>query len=517
MSETEPIRVLYMEDDAGLARLVQKQLERAGYAVDIARDGEEGLAMYATGSYEVVAVDQKMPGHDGLGAIRRLASMGPLPPIVMVTGTGDEQVAVEAMKLGARDYIVKDAEGGYLDLLPSVIEQVLHEHRLVEEKQRAEEALRASEARYRRLVQLVPDIIYLLDHEGKIVFITRPVEALGYRPDELLGTPFEAIVHPDDRRKARNAFVERRTGDRATRSLEIRLLTKRGVARDHDIKYTRVTISARGVWDVPDDQIEQPGKRFLGTLGAARDITERKRLEAAAQEAEKLRAIRDLADGVAHNFNNLLTGILGYATFIREQLKERNAPMNDVESLIGCVKRASNLTEQLRMSAAPLHAAVEPVALNPLLRQLAADCRASLAENVELVVNTPERRLLIRAAADTVRRALLNICINAQEAMPNGGTLTITADTERRKSADGEADFAGITITDTGEGIPGEVLPKIFDPFFSTKGTVGVGLSLAVTQRVIEDHGGMIEVASTPAKGTTFRVILPRVRTGDRE
>ena len=142
MPNTKPIRILYMEDDPGLARLFQKKLERAGYPVDIARDGEEGLAMYHTGSYDVVAMDQAMPVHNGLEVIRILASQGPLPPTIMVTGAGSEKIAVEAMKLGASDYIVKDVDGGYLDLLPAVIERVLQQQRLIEEKQRAEESLR---------------------------------------------------------------------------------------------------------------------------------------------------------------------------------------------------------------------------------------------------------------------------------------------------------------------------------------------------------------------------------------
>jgi two-component system sensor histidine kinase/response regulator len=142
MAKTKPIRILYMEDDPGLARLFQRRLRRAGYIVDVARDGEEGLAMYTERFYDVVATDQAMPIHSGLEVIRILAAQGPLPPTIMVTGTGSEQIAVEAMKLGASDYVVKDVDGGYLDLLPAVIDRVLQQQRLMEEKQQAEEALR---------------------------------------------------------------------------------------------------------------------------------------------------------------------------------------------------------------------------------------------------------------------------------------------------------------------------------------------------------------------------------------
>jgi len=146
MPDAKPIRILYIEDDPGLARLFQRKLSRAGYLVDIARDGQEGLAMYNAGTYDVVATDQAMPIHSGLDIIEILASQGPLPPTIMVTGTGSEQIAVEAMKLGASDYIVKDVDGGYFDLLPTVIQRVLHRQRLLEEKRQADEALRESAA-----------------------------------------------------------------------------------------------------------------------------------------------------------------------------------------------------------------------------------------------------------------------------------------------------------------------------------------------------------------------------------
>ncbi|MBN1255378.1 MAG: diguanylate cyclase [Deltaproteobacteria bacterium] len=144
MTKHESIRILYIEDDPGLARLVQKRLGRVGYEVDIAADGEEGIAKYEADSYDLMFVDQTLPVYDGLEVIRKLGSQGVLPPTVMITGTGDERVAVEAMKLGAGDYIVKDVEGGYLELLPSVVEKVLDQRRAITEKQRAEEALKES-------------------------------------------------------------------------------------------------------------------------------------------------------------------------------------------------------------------------------------------------------------------------------------------------------------------------------------------------------------------------------------
>jgi signal transduction histidine kinase len=142
MNPSSSIRLLYMEDDVGTARLLQKTLERAGFRVTLARDGAEGLSLYDSSEFDVIAVDQHMPNYDGLAVIRELLARGPLPPLIMITGTGDEAVAVDALKLGAGDYIVKDVDGHYLELLPSVIEQVQRQHQLVEQTRQNEVALR---------------------------------------------------------------------------------------------------------------------------------------------------------------------------------------------------------------------------------------------------------------------------------------------------------------------------------------------------------------------------------------
>ena len=147
MSQSKPIRILYIEDDHDLAALVRLRLGKAGYLVDIAHDGAEGLTKCTTNSYDLLAVDHSLPVRDGLEVIGILASRGPLPPTIMITGSGDEKIAVETMKRGADDYIVKDLAGGWLDLLPGVIERVLAQRRLAREKEQIEQELRESERR----------------------------------------------------------------------------------------------------------------------------------------------------------------------------------------------------------------------------------------------------------------------------------------------------------------------------------------------------------------------------------
>jgi len=172
-----PIRILLMEDDPGLASLCQARLKRAGYIVDHACDGEEGLARYHERAYDVVLLDHGMPVYDGLEVLRRLVSQGPLPPVVMVTGSGNEQVAVEALRLGARDYIVKDVDCGYLDLLPTVIERALRQHR-------AEEYTRLAA----KVFENVSEGILITDHQGQIISVNEAfTEITGYAAEEVVG------------------------------------------------------------------------------------------------------------------------------------------------------------------------------------------------------------------------------------------------------------------------------------------------------------------------------------------
>jgi len=198
MAETTVTRILYMEDDTGLARLLKKHLERSSYLVDLARDGEEGLSLLAGGGYAAALIDYDMPVLSGIEVMRQLASLEHAPPVIMLTGNGNEQIAVQAMKLGAADYLVKDVEMGYLELLPIVIEQVLRRGRLLAEREAILNEARESEERYRKLVELSPDGISV-HCQGRFEFINPAgAEILGALScAELVGRPVLESVHPD--------------------------------------------------------------------------------------------------------------------------------------------------------------------------------------------------------------------------------------------------------------------------------------------------------------------------------
>ena len=179
MPSPKPVRILYMEDDEGLARLLQRKLRREGFIIDLAHDGKKGLAMFEANPYDVLLLDHRMPGYSGLEVIHRLVSGERLPPTVMVTGVGDETTAVEAMKLGAGDYIVKDAAGGYLDLMPVVVEKILNRKHLVDAKEKAEKEMRQAYDNLEKLVyERTEDLLQANNALKKEISERRRAEAL---------------------------------------------------------------------------------------------------------------------------------------------------------------------------------------------------------------------------------------------------------------------------------------------------------------------------------------------------
>ncbi len=197
MSHSQPVRILYMEDMEALARLFQKNLSREGYVVDLAADGNRGLAMYEAGSYDIVILDHQMPGKNGLEVLDTLLSKGELPPTIMLTGAGNENIAVEAMKLGVSDYIVKDTQNGYLELMPAVIERALENHLIRMEKRRAEEELRrANDELELRVNRRTKDLAAAMENLRREIVVRTEAEARISRQHEFLDTVLESLTHP---------------------------------------------------------------------------------------------------------------------------------------------------------------------------------------------------------------------------------------------------------------------------------------------------------------------------------
>ncbi|MGE3540353.1 MAG: ATP-binding protein [Candidatus Tectimicrobiota bacterium] len=530
MTTPAPVRVLVMEDDPGQGRLVQRSLERAGYQVDVTQDGETGLAQYQQHKHDVLLVDHQMPGKDGMAVLRSLAT-GLLPPTIVVTGHGDEAIAVEAMKLGAGDYIVKDVDGRYLTLLPTVIERVLHQQRLLNQKQQAERALqetlatlearvkartadlqranarlraevserrRAEEAlgRLMRRQKLILDCagegIYGVDWQGRTTFVN-PAAArmLGWEVEELIGQLIHEVVHgrqhegksPSDACPLRASFQD----GAVLHVNEDTLWRQNGTS--FPAAYTSTPL-------------REEGGEVVGAVVVFQDITERQRAAREMQRADRLALVGQLASGLAHEIGTPLNVIAGNAELLRMQLQDQQVSTAELDAIIEHVERITYLVEQLLTFARAQPRAMTPcdlhIPLSNAIRLLESRFRR---EGIDLTLDLPADLPPIWGAKEQLEQVFLNLLVNAWHAMPAGGDLTIRAYTT------GDTGVR-VTFQDTGAGIASADLPRVFEPFYSTKGDKGTGLGLAICRQIVENHCGSIQLDSTPGVGTTVTIDL---------
>jgi len=525
VTESEPIRILCMEDDPGLARLVQKKLGRAGYIVDLAYDGEEGLDKHATGTYDALIVDQAMPGCDGLEVIRILASQGRLRPTVMVTGAGDERIAVQAMKLGAHDYIVKDADGRYLQLLPTVVGRAIEQQRLVDQRQRAEDGLRESEARYRGLFEGVPVGLYRTTSHGQILDANPAlVQMLGYPDREaLMALDANALYVSAEDRQRWQTLMDR---EGVLRGFEMQLRR-----RDGTLIWVRDTARVIPGGDAQTHYYE----------GSLEDITERKRLEERVRQKDRMAALGRLAGGIAHDFNNILTGITLSAQML---LAERRLPRDlvpDLESIVEDARRAARLVAQILDFARGSYFETHPVEMRTFIHGTADVLRRTLPENIQILMELGPGEYVVDANPDRLEQVLVILAANARDAMtssssdfgelsrtdvgeigravemPEGGELRIGLSRIDLRPAEeppvagmGIGEWVCLSVSDTGVGISPDAMPHLFEPFFTTKDLgQGTGMGLAQMHGIVTQHGGHIGVTTDVGRGTTFYIYLP--------
>ncbi len=543
MNTSGPVHVLYMEDDVGLAMLFQRSLKAAGYSVDLAADGDKGLAMFEAGSYDVVVVDQKMPGMNGLDVIKHLSEQRKLPPTIMLTGAGSETVAVEAMKMGAGDYIIKDAEGGYLKLMPSLIDRVLRHHRLVEEKQRAEEALKRahdeleirvkertaellftneklrqeiaerrraeealkeSEARMRLVIETSPVGIQIV-RDGAYQYVNPAfVKMFGYDDaGEIIGLPVEALYVPEDRDFVKMKRKAGLSGVQTTQYGELRGLKRN--EESFEVSF----------WQATMEFLDEPS-----LIGFIVDVSEQNALRAQLLQAQKMEAIGTLASGIAHDFNNILSVITGYMDIALEDVDKGSGLESYLQRVQAASDRAADLVKQILALSRKGEQEKKPIPVTPLVKEIIKFLRASIPATIEIHYSIAADLGQVLAVPTQIHQVIMNLCTNAAHAMrEKGGILRISVEgVELGKDfiaqhADlSPGPYLKLTVKDTGHGIPPKVRQRIFEPYFTTKKQgEGTGLGLAVVHGIVKSHGGTITVESEVDKGSTFCIYLPVV------
>lgn len=490
-----PLRVLVADDDTADVELCFRALRKAGlsFKSTTVSTREEFARKLREAPFDIVISDYRMKGWTGMDALATVREIVPGIPVILTSGTLGDELAVECLKLGITDYVLKDN----LARLPSAVLRAREEMQLRVAEAQAVAALRESEARYRSVVNNATYGIYWVSGYGKLTFANPAlVRILGYSSvEELLavGDTVSFYVDPEIRDQLYKEYWK--TG-RAAELVEW---------RRKDGKIISVRLSAR--------PLEEP----KGIECVVEDVTERLQLEKQLAQAQKFEAIGQLAGGIAHDFNNMIGAIIGWADLGLDETDPSSRVHRRFEKVRQQADRAAALTKQLLAFARRQILEPRTIDLNQVTVETLNLIENVIGSNVEIRASLAPDLAVVRADPVQIEQVLMNLCINARDAMPDGGSLmvesyNITLDREfcAVQPNAHPGDYAVLSVTDTGVGMDRPTLDRIFEPFFTTKEMgKGTGLGLATVYGIVSQHGGFLQVHSELGVGTTFRAYFP--------
>lgn len=485
----ETLGVLLLEDSSHDAELVERELRRASINASVRRVQSEAAFRAALDASppQIILADFHLPDFDGLSALRIARSLVPHIPFILVSGGLGEELAVEVLREGATDYVMKDRLAG---LVPAVTRALAGA-----EQKRSAPLLRQPGPQEQELHRrsdwilagaAVP--IAGIDEEGRITMANPAMASMTAWPlEELTGTALHDVLHP-------GACVP----DCPLRQPSISRTTLRGeqncVRRDGTQFRARYTLSP-----VVIDGTITAGVCVL------EDLSEKMRMEREAERMNRGRMLTRVVATMAHEFNNVLMGIQPFGEVI-QRISTDEKVKGFAGRILESVARGRKMTRQMAGVTQSAALVMEPMSLTDWLPAAVAGIGEAAGPGVEVQLDLPAGPLRIRGDRTQLRQALSNLVVNAAEAMPEGGRVTISAATED--------DRVRLQISDTGTGMTADILPNIFAPLFTTR-TSHMGLGLTVAEQIVEAHGGTIEVQSQAGSGTIFTVDLPLFPAAD--
>lgn len=495
---SQPVRVLHIDDNPHDRMLIRSALdaETGSFALVQAASRREFEAALSSERFDVVVTDLNILEFTGLDVIDAVRGFAPDVPVIVVTGTGSETLAVEALRHGAAEYVIKTVT--HILRLPITIRGVLERRRLELEHERAVEALRRSEAQLRLAISAggigIRDWIFETD---EIEWNDHHAELFGLNRDEFDGKyeTFARRIHPDDIENVDEVLSQSRTAA-TPYSVEYRVMLPDGSIR---------WLLDKG--SVACDELGRP-KRMTSVVT---DISEQKRLRDSLQHSQKLESIGRLAAGVAHDFNNVLTAIFGYLDVAMAALPPAHEAYRSLEGMRRAVEQAAGVTRALLTFARQARVEKSPIDLRDVLSESVRLLRHALPASVRLEVSQPPGEpVTVLADRTQLQQVIMNLALNARDAMPSGGLLRI--ELRRQASSHALTDEARLSVSDTGSGIAPAVLENLFEPFVTSKPRgKGTGLGLSIVHGIVTEHGGSIRVDTAQGRGSTFTVTLPCV------
>ena len=500
----EKTRILIVDDDPSLRDTLADVLNVKGYLPLAVATGKEALQVLVEEMPPVALIDIRLEDMSGLDVLQEVKESSPRTECILVTGHASQASAIEALNLCAYSYILK----------PYGMDQLLLRIQRAIEKRETEQALRESEERFRDITHSMADWVWEVDTSGRYTYVSDTVQnVLGYTPDELLGkTPFELMPVKEGAR-IKEEFLEIVSQSAPIVDLENYNLTKGG---------TEICLLTNGVPMVSADG------GLAGYRGVDKDITSQKILAAEKatiqlqlQQAQRLESVGALAGGIAHEFNNILTTIIGNTHMAIGDIKEESPARECLDEIQLAASRAEDVVRQLLGFARKSVFQLQPIHLGSVIREAMVLIRASFPTTIEIQQDLSCESDTVLGDASQISMLLINLCTNAENAMhAKGGELAVTLEnTALEKSAVNSeglepGDYLKMMVRDTGNGIDPRIIDRVFEPYFTTRNLAEAsGMGLAVVHGIVKRHHGAITVESEPGKGTVFEVMFPLHKT----
>ena len=493
--EAAGLRILLIEDSPVSTEIVRAYLlspASGGMHLEAVESLGEGLARLEQTKIDLVLLDLVLPDSRGYETFERFHRKAPTVPVIVLTGMDDDRVAENAVRAGAQDYLFKD------ELTPAAL---LRSIRYAHERSRAAARLEESERRLRAVVEDQTELICRFEPDGALTFVNPAFcRFFGRSEVELQAWNFFDLFPEDDRLEIATHLASLEP----KKNIQTREQAFQGREQVRWILWTdRALFDAKG--------------RLDGYQCVGHDDTGRRDLEGQLHHAQRMEIVGQLVSGIAHDFNNILTAISGYGDLLLHRLEEAGLGGREVAGFEKAVQRAVSLTGRLlAFSRSQVHRP-EPVELRGLVYGVNAMLRQLISEQIEFELDLAEENLWVEADPGMLEQVIVNLVVNARDAMPLGGRLLLSTRFEAVTAENPEiglrvGEYAVLVIRDDGSGMDLETQKRIFEPFFTTKEEGrGTGLGLATVARIVSDCQGCIQVESTVGEGATFTVHLPRI------
>ena len=528
MEDNNNFKILTIDDESYIRQSIRTYLEDYGFIVFEAENGQKGLEVFDLEKPDLVLLDLRMPEMDGLQVLEILNDKAPDIPLVIASGTGNITAVVEALHLGAWDYILKPIED--MSVLYHSVQKCLKESQLKKENKQYQERLeelvkertlelQQSEQRYKAIFEYTGTAAIIIEPDDTISMVnSKFCEFAGLDSQDIAGLKkWYDFVAPEDIEVMRN-YIDAR----------VRLDIKNYAPMQYEIKFISNDGQEKYVY-VSLGIIPGTDRAVVSLL----DVTEKKKaeqrwhsLEKQLRKAQKMEAIGTLAGGIAHDLNNILSPVLGYADMIMRSSDPAANVYKHSEKIQKAALRAADLVSQVLSFNRRGEEEKRLIKIHPVSKEVLKLLKGSIPSTITIVDSIDRTCGSVEADPTQIHQVIMNLCTNAYHAMEEtGGTLTVglkqltltVADMAEYPHLVNEGgDFLAIEVSDTGCGMPEDVMERIFDPYFTTKEEgKGTGLGLATAYSIVKSCKGDIRVKSEPNKGTTFTILLPVVDTED--